>query len=449
MGRYDNSSSDEKGLTVARNVKRHHLICLHKGPFNQYNTSPDKCCNDLWLKGLIESRHKQYCLDRMALLPDVDSPASSMLSLMQTRFSRGDVRPLHYLAIDEEIERSETPNISSSSYMQIRQIMARDKHKERESIRDLPNYGVLSYSPFHLVDFMPGGRDVSEYYDQVANGYEKMISLMKGNVNSTLSADGGMHRSFHQRVTLYLNQIKRLKPALSRKYKMEVNATVFLSLMESLFIDVDDPFIVEYSSDSAEPILCRSLVLSKTFAKDGSDSVPNSQCNIRFVSPKTIDIEQPSFASRQYVVAFQISATIEFTTRELSELMHQMQFGFDYGTSLHIRYLLPTISIHRENVGNMNGLTSVAIQHPILYSANACLMEGEGGNVIQYFVLDTAAGSETSDDSGISLMQEPIIIDVATGMDDDYWWVTCITMFSALVGGFVVMRSIDSVSIWT
>jgi hypothetical protein len=58
-------------------------------------------------------------------------------------------------------------------------------------------------------------------------------------------------------------------------------------------------------------------------------------------------------------------------------------------------------------------------------------------------VLDTHTSSVEK-----SKIPQPIVISVAIGVDNDYWWVTSITMLSALVGGFVVMGSIDSVSTW-
>jgi hypothetical protein len=430
---------------AARIIKRHHLICLHKGPFNQYsnvyNSSPEKCCNDLWLKGLIQTQHKQYCMHHMASLPDLQSPAASTASLVEgVRFARRDVRPMHYLVIDEELSQNETV-VSSPNYMQVRQIMARDVHNERESVRDLPTHGIASYSPFHLVDFMPGGRDAVEY-SRAINGDGNMVSLMNGKVNGTLSSDGGMHRAFQQRVTLSFKEMKAAQSDEPIKYQMDINATIILPLMETIFIDADDPFIVEYEAGLVDPIVCRSVI------HINSSPLFKSKCSIDFISSETIDIEQPSFASRQYVVAYQINASIEFSSIVSSDL-EQMQIGFDYGTTIHTRYQLP---LFNDNISNtfsgLNGMVPVALHQPFLYSATAQLMEKEGGSTLKYFVLDTSASTE-SRYSEESRIPEPILIAVAAGLDDDYWWVTSITMLSALIGGFVVMRSIDSVSTWT
>jgi hypothetical protein len=46
-------------------------------------------------------------------------------------------------------------------------------------------------------------------------------------------------------------------------------------------------------------------------------------------------------------------------------------------------------------------------------------------------------------------MPQPVVINVAAGMNADYWWVTLITMSAAVVGGIVVIKSMDSVSQWS
>jgi hypothetical protein len=422
-------------------IKRHHLVCLHKGSLSSYspvhNTPTEKCCNDLWLKGLIETNLKQYCMDRMASIPDVQSPAAALGAFIKdVNFLRSYVRPIQYLAIDEVVEQSEDQNVAkSANYIQVRQIMARDEYNERESIRDLPNHGVTSYSPFHLVDFMPGGRDAVEH--------SKGIDLMSGSVVGTLSSDGGMHRTYQQRITLSLNEMQAMQSSLSKRYQMEINATILLPLMESIFIDADDPIVVEYNAGSPEPILCRAFIRSSDV--DDEIVTTTSRCNIQFQSPETIDIEQPSFVSRQYVVAFYIDASLEFVP-DASDFAKPLNIVLDYGTTIHTRYQLPLFN-HQNNTSNvvtgMNGMVPVAIHQPVLYSSIIRVMERTSNDPLHYFVLDTHAS--TIEESRMPL---PIVIPVATGVDNDYWWVTSITMLSALLGGFVVMKSIDSVSTW-
>ncbi|KAL3771364.1 hypothetical protein ACHAW5_000073 [Stephanodiscus triporus] len=43
---------------------------------------------------------------------------------------------------------------------------------------------------------------------------------------------------------------------------------------------------------------------------------------------------------------------------------------------------------------------------------------------------------------------DPIVVRVAAGVNGDYWSVKIATMTSALIGGLLVMRGLDSISIW-
>ncbi|KAL3772247.1 hypothetical protein ACHAWO_012645 [Cyclotella atomus] len=384
-------------------------------------------------------------MDRMALIPDVHSPAAALgILIKDDNFSRLNVRPMHYLAIDEVLDQNEVQNLAkSANYIQVRKIMARDEYNERESIRDLPNHGVASFSPFHLADFMPGRRDVFDH-SKAINAGDSIVSLMRGSVVGTLSTGGGMHRIYQQRITLSLNEMQGIQSfSSSKRYRMEINATILLPLMESIFIDADDPIIVEYNAGSPDPILCRAFIHDSNINDEKATST--SSCNVQFVSPETIDIEQPSFASRQYVVAFHINASLVFGPDGHS-LTKQLNIGLDYGTTIHTRYQLPQFN-HQNNASHeftgMNGTVLITVQQPVLYSSIISVMERTSNDPLQYFVLDTHASSVEK-----SKIPQPIVISVAIGVDNDYWWVTSITMLSALVGGFVVMRSIDSVSTW-
>jgi hypothetical protein len=450
------SGSREEGDLDEVIIERHNLICFHKGPFQKrkkaHNTESEKCCNALWLQGLIEAHHKQYCLDRIARIPGVPSPASSLKLLQEgIRIANNDVRPIYYLAMDHEIPQTHDHGVTFPNYRQIRRVKARDEHRERETIRDLPNHGISSYSPFHLVGFMPGGHGIQQYYGQVVDATSNML-LMNGRVNGTLSPEGGMHRSFHQRVTLSWDEITLFSTKSSpEKYQMSISAIVFLPLMESVFIDADDPFLVEYHDDSPEAIICRSSLLENSLVEEGRIVLSKSKCNIQFLSSETIDIEQPAFASRQYVVAFQIDATMEFSINLSSELLRGIQVRIDYGTTLHIRYLLPLSKDHTTVNGVTDayaGMVPISIQQPILYSANIRCMEVDNNDSVSYGILNMDTLAETRKNPEESEIPDPIIVHVAAGFDGDYWWVTSITMLSALIGGFMIMKSIDSISLW-
>mmetsp|Transcript_38698 Transcript_38698/g.63275 ORF Transcript_38698/g.63275 Transcript_38698/m.63275 type:complete len:91 (+) Transcript_38698:507-779(+) len=89
----------------------------------------------------------------------------------------------------------------------------------------------------------------------------------------------------------------------------------------------------------------------------------------------------------------------------------------------------------------MNGLVPIVIKQPSLYSASVTLGDENESNA-KYYTLQTDVTEEKLNPP------DPIIIHAAAGLDSDYWWITGITMSSALIGGLVLMKSLDSVSIW-
>jgi hypothetical protein len=75
-------------------------------------------------------------------------------------------------------------------------------------------------------------------------------------------------------------------------------------------------------------------------------------------------------------------------------------------------------------------------------------MEVDNNDSVSYGILNMDALAETHKNPEESAVPDPIIVHVAAGFDGDYWWVTSITMLSALIGGFMIMKSIDSISLW-
>ena len=119
--------------------------------------------------------------------------------------------------------------------------------------------------------------------------------------------------------------------------------------------------------------------------------------------------------------------------------MKELEVVVDYGTTLHLRYPPP---ISNENVQAANGLVPIAIQHPVLYSASMSLEGADEPNANIYYALKTDALE------AILNPPDPIIVHVVAGLDSDYWWTTIITMTSAMIGGLILINSLDSVSTW-
>lgn len=400
---------------------RHHLVCFRHDVY-QTTIDPESCCTQLYLKGSIEKDQIKYCLDHVAVVSSMDS--------------FGSVAPAFYLAIDSSAtsDSHQTKQLlhDKSSYRQHRNLKVVEDG-EKETLFD--GYkGVETFSPFHLTGFMPSGLDDDENTERTSF---PLLGIAKG----SLSNEGGMHRSFGQTVHLSFSGL----PLNNKdRYRVNLNATVLLPITESVFIDADDPLIVEYQKDAPDGVKCRAKFVSKGASTLDIPTLEN-ECSIQFKSSEVIDIEQPSFASRQYVVVYHISASLDFDHSN-HEGTEGLDLQIDYATTLHIRY--PSPMLNHTGVTE-SGLVPIVIQQPVLYSAIAhvqCLTL-DCSSERKYFLKTDASTSQFSADMKWDVPQ-PIVVNVAAGVNSDYWWVTVITMLAAVIGGIAVIKSMDSISKW-
>lgn len=151
-----------------------------------------------------------------------------------------------------------------------------------------------------------------------------------------------------------------------------------------------------------------------------------------------------------------------------------MEIVVEYGTMLHVRYPPPIVASSESDGGDGeggeaassarddddNGLVSVIVHRPVLYSASVGLERAghdDGGSMagrLAYYALRSDDNDVVGDDPTTTTTMnarpplDPIVVRVAAGIDGDYWSVTIATMTSALIGGLLVMRGLDSISIW-
>jgi hypothetical protein len=426
-------------------MKRHHLVCFqslqHHPQQQQYpdadahhglEEARESCCSELYHSGFLTEHHnRKYCLDRIAVVPPTTMSANSIFGnavVGGAKLNTSDnLVPAFYLSWDDEKETESdllTEAVGGNSHYKQRRQLKSHNEEGGESILD---GGVMkSFSPFHLTDFISSAVSRSNL----------VIYPLWGYVEGSVSNEGGMHRSYHQSVHLNLDLPRSNDDAPLGRHdsKMNINATVFLPISESVFIDADDPLHVAYEDDTPDGVLCR-ISIGKSMV------ITTSRCSIQFVSPETIDIEQPAFASRQYIVAYEFSAELDLLVpNEILE--NELEIIIEYGTTLHTRYP-PLISSDVDQAGR-HGVVPIVIQKPVLYSAYMRLNDYDKGTNQHYLLqTDPSAFNEAA-----SLSRDVIIIHVAAGLDDDHAWVTIVTLSLALLGGFVLMRSLDSISIW-
>ena len=91
-----------------------------------------------------------------------------------------------------------------------------------------------------------------------------------------------------------------------------VNTTIFLPIPEGAFVNADNPLLMwdQVASDRAKGVHCGMYVLvlgNHEMTTTTKATTYSSTCNVEFFHPGAIDIEQPSFACLQYVVAYRLS----------------------------------------------------------------------------------------------------------------------------------------------
>ncbi len=381
----------------------------------------------------MEYHDRKDCSDRIAMVPTTAAADSIFRNGVggEKAILLDNLVPAFYIVRDDD-EADETPLIKHSAgdfyYKQRRQVKGLDK-AGRESFHDGYKSEVGAFSPFHLSDLMSSVNNKSNHVTCPFGGY----------VEGSLSNKGGMHRMYRQRVHLMLGMPRSNNDTpLGLGSKININATIFLPISESVFIDADDPLNVEYVDGSSERMFCKISV-----DKSKMSQMNSTRCSIQFVSPEKIDIEQPSFASRQYVVAYELSADFDLLAmNEISE--DHLEIFVEYSTTLHLRYPPPIPNVLHQ-AGN-DGMVPIVIQQPDLYSVSAAL--GNQDKVIdQLYVRQTGFNTTTFREEA-STSRDAIIIRVAAGVDSDHKWVTIVTLSLALLGGFLLLKFLDSISIW-
>ena len=423
-------------------TKRHHVVCfqrrkqLHQHHYKAHHDvegARESCCLEIYQSGFLSERHDQkYCLDRIAMVPitttttTIDNIIGNAGMGAEKSISPDSLVPAFYLSWDDK-EETEVPNKSISvdfDYKQRRHLKFVDE-AGRESFHDgFMSNEAEAYSPFHLTDFTPSAIRRSKLFT---------THPLRGYVEGSLSNEGGMHRSYRQSVHLMLGTPRSNSGGLN----MDVNVTILLPISESVFIDADDSLLVEYEDGTPDGIFCKI-----TLGKSGMSR--SSSCSIQFASPETIDIEQPSFASRQYVVVYELNAELDFPNpNDIPE--DKLDIVLEYSTTLHVRYPAPISSVVR--LSENDEMVPVIIQQPVLYSASVSLRSNDEVADQLYSLHADVNASKFSEHNATS--RENIIIRVAAGLDNDHGWVTALTLSLAMLGGFVVTRSLDSISIWS
>ena len=279
-------------------------------------------------------------------------------------------------------------------------------------------------SPFHHPSIMELTNDMNISEEDHAVEYQI-------GHDTTLLDEGGMHRAFINRVTIALDPkqhfTKRsLIPKDVQTLTLKGNMTFLFPILKGYFIDLDDPF---------QDDIDQACHLQQSLSTKDS-------CHVKIVttpSDLVIDIEQPSFASKQHVIAFrlhfQASIMNDFSSHGSDPLIE-----LTFVPMIHLRYQ-PIV----KKYDYRKGLILIPVSNLFLHHANIETKVTNSNNANNYTYhtnFKIAQQVEKSNQSRI------LSVEVATGLDSHHDIVMIFTMLACFLGAIQMIRDFSKIGQW-
>ena len=228
---------------------------------------------------------------------------------------------------------------------------------------------------------------------------EREMPPFRVTLSSSLSESGGMHRQLSISIDVEHNQVASSAEEMESKSEV-ANMTMFVLLVvsESWFVDVEDPF--------ASTVACHNGL---------------EHCNVEWIYPSIIDIEDPAIDAIPHFVPIKISF------RGHPSAKHQK---LDVAVNVHSRYPLLSDDTTRTQ-------TLYLIEPLILGGFYETLSGGE--NNIQNYYHKIPEGSAAL---------RAHTTTVGAGAARDYDLVLAVTMLASLIGFLINLRDVSRISRW-
>eukprot|EP00550_Attheya_septentrionalis_P004011 CAMPEP_0198289314 /NCGR_PEP_ID=MMETSP1449-20131203/7543_1 /TAXON_ID=420275 /ORGANISM="Attheya septentrionalis, Strain CCMP2084" /LENGTH=583 /DNA_ID=CAMNT_0043987623 /DNA_START=169 /DNA_END=1917 /DNA_ORIENTATION=+ len=415
-------------------------------------------------------------LDRIAARVDMDVTFHPLGSKIRSVGAHGtDATPVRYVAFPVRIPHPQdcvnikTTNMghddddNNKTYLQSivpSSVLLRDENtsemEEQSNHKRMMGQWYSSVpSPFHLA--IPADDDSTTLL---------VDQRVQASISSSLSNQGGMHRPFHHKINLSFPN-----DSLKKREASIIRMDILLPLSENVYIDMDDPY---HDGGTSATACCPNFVPSSAAGNNGIPTQPhgNMSCSIELILPPSsssssssasifetsvIDVEQPSFASPQHVVLFRLHVTMDATTAAAATtttkpwLLSDYQIEIEFSNTLHIRYPSPVV-LERDSERNPRWLLSSPQErrHVMVHIPKPIILTGttDGG-------MTTANHIDKKEKTDVMFVYPErytssniLMLPVAAGADEDYWFVVTITLLSSLIGSIIMIRDISRVSIW-
>ena len=288
---------------------------------------------------------------------------------------------------------------------------------------DPPYRDVISngQSPFHLSDNL---QIHIPNLDQQQINEKKNHVAVASIISSALENKGGMHRLYHQKVHVVspsFHSAPKNKKRESYVFHSFGTIILFLPISDGIFIDVDDPLLLQPSSCNLHPILEQNDASMKY------DSTSFCEVSLDKDDATTIDIEQPTFASPQHVLVFHLKFEVFGTihTSKKGQQRNKIMFDMDFSPSLHLRYPIPNQSTNYQTVYLAKPFINSGIYNSHL-----------GLHTHSYPIIPNHDHTRG------------ITVQVPTGLYSHFFIVSATTTSISILGTLVSLRYLSKVSVW-
>lgn len=263
-------------------------------------------------------------------------------------------------------------------------------------------------------------------------------------IQSQLSDSGGLHRTFHHRITC------NYTPTLPVVTDIAVHGRirVVLWIPQDMWLDANDAFPDPYDTchvlskeRSTVNVTCRAMITL-------GNSDDNNTGEHDAVPEEVMDIEDTAFDSPQHVILLHIELSLRgpvfmdpaehattlssTTTTNDKEESKTIILELEVTNKIHLRYPQPILRRHDTTIQPWR---RVIFPAPSIYR-----ISWDDATLATWFDVNQTMTTTTA----------PVMVTfVAAAYGDDYFWVMATTMACSILGSIVLLRDILLASQWT
>lgn len=409
---------------------------------------------------------KERCLLHAAIVPKVAFVSKTeQTTKIRRRRRRRRKKSTHQLSLDPLVYlslRAQIPSmgddwlLGTSSLDIVPDTSMSTGRRDRTPLIQWNNYDTKTtktswrryenaYSPFHV-----------KIHRRNENNENMAVSLE----SNLASEDMGMHRSFTHTLSVDISKPLFLLSLQDGSYKIQLQ--MFQPLSRDVYLDLDEPF------PSGDQSSCRARQTSRNrrlnVINRGTTKDDWFDCKVNLITApdSVVDIEQPSFASPQHIVAFVIDVPLDAKGNDYKEGVKvvweeedSFQITVTFVTQLHFRY---ADTVHFGKVGKMGTYSKVHVPTPFLHGTRLVTSKIENGTTLSektiaynnhhHYGNKIDSLHHHNDDLSTSGSWEIALAEITTGVDDHHDIVIVVTVLASLVGAWRIIHDMSKVSIW-